>query len=99
MSNVILSVPDISCGHCEKTVTNALVGKPGVNTVRVDIPAKQVYLDYDQASINLEQISEILDEEGYAVADVIGAGASAGAGAGAGEVDKPRRSFIPLFKR
>lgn len=89
MANVILNVPDISCGHCEKTVTNALIGRPGVNSVRVDIPAKQVYLDYDQAVINLEQVSEILDEEGYSVADVIGASA----------VDKPRRSFIPLFKR
>lgn len=89
MSNVILNVPDISCGHCEKTVTNALVGRPGVNSVRVDIPAKQVYLDYDQAVINLEQVSEILDEEGYSVAGAVGARAE----------DKPKRTFIPLFKR
>jgi copper chaperone len=89
MSNVILSVPDISCSHCEKTVTNALIGRPGVNSVEVDIPAKQVHLDYDQAIINIEQVSEILDEEGYSVANVIGAGAE----------DKPKRSFIPLFKR
>ena len=89
MSNVILTVPDISCGHCEKTVTGALMGRPGINSVSVDIPAKQVYLDYDQALIGIEQVSEILDGEGYAVANVTGASAA----------DRPRRSFIPLFKR
>lgn len=89
MSNVILNVPDISCGHCERTVTGALLGKPGVNSVRVDIPAKQVHLDYDPAITNLEQVSEILDDEGYAVAGVQGASAE----------DKPKRTFIPLFKR
>ena len=89
MSNVILNVPDISCGHCEKTVTNALVDRPGVSSVSVDIPAKQVHLDYDPAVINLEQVSDILDEEGYSVSGVIGEGAE----------DKPKRTFIPLFKR
>ncbi len=89
MPNVILNVPDISCGHCEKTVTNALVGRPGVSFVSVDIPAKQVHLGYDPVIINLEQVSDVLDEEGYSVSGVIGAGAE----------DKPKRSFIPLFKR
>ncbi len=89
MANATLNVPDISCSHCERTVTNALVGQPGVNSVSVNIPAKQVHLDYDQSIINLEQVSQILDDEGYAVAGVIGVG----------EADKPKRGFIPLFKR
>jgi copper chaperone len=89
MSSVILTVPDISCSHCEKTVTNALVGRPGINSVRVDIPAKRVHLDYDQNVIDIGQVSEILDDEGYSVANV----------AGADVEDKLKRSFIPLFKK
>lgn len=89
MSQVILNVPDISCGHCEKTVLGALEGKPGVNSVRVDIPAKAVYLDYDESALNLDQVGAILDEEGYPVA-----GAHEG-----GAPDAPKRGFIPLTSK
>lgn len=70
MANVVLQVPDISCGHCAKTITEALEHKPGVETVRVDIPSKAVYLSYDDSVLSLQEVSEALDEEGYAVAEV-----------------------------
>ena len=68
MSQVTLNVPAISCGHCEKTVMEALEGQPGVNSVRVDVSGKKVYLDYDEGKLSLDTVSEILDEEGYEVA-------------------------------
>ena len=70
MANVVLQVPDISCGHCARTITEALEHKPGVNTVRVDIPTKAVYLAYDERVLSLDEVSEALDEEGYEVAEV-----------------------------
>jgi copper chaperone len=69
MTNVILNVPDLSCSHCEKTVRTALEGQPGVQSVYVDLPTKKVYLAYDESAIDLAHVSEILDEEGYTVAD------------------------------
>nr|MBA2362273.1 heavy-metal-associated domain-containing protein [Chloroflexia bacterium] len=45
---VTLNVPDISCEHCERTVTQALTPVEGVQAVRVDIPAKQVRVEYDE---------------------------------------------------
>jgi copper chaperone CopZ len=69
MSQVILSVPNISCAHCERTVLETLEGKPGVNMVQVDVPTKKVYLDYDDSAITLDQVDALLDEEGYPVAD------------------------------
>jgi copper chaperone len=72
MTNVVLQVPDISCGHCAKTITEALEHKPGVNTVRVDIPTKAVYLAYDESVLSIDEVSEALDEEGYEVAEVRG---------------------------
>jgi copper chaperone CopZ len=68
MSQIILEVPDISCNHCAHTVTQALQGEPGVQGVQVDIPGKLVQLDYDEASLNMDHVREVLDEEGYPVA-------------------------------
>ena len=45
MSNVTLNVPDISCEHCERTITNTLQPVSGVRSVQVDIPARQVRVD------------------------------------------------------
>jgi Cu+-exporting ATPase len=67
MSHVILEVPDISCGHCEKTILNTLQGQPGVKTVQVSIPAKTVDLTFDETALNLQQVQALLDEEGYPV--------------------------------
>ncbi len=70
MSQITLNVPDISCEHCEKTVVGALQDQPGVKAVKVNIPAKTVNLDYDDNSLSLQQVKEILDGEGYPVAGV-----------------------------
>ncbi len=77
MSQITLNVPDISCGHCEKTVLEALRDKPGVKGVQVNIPAKSVYLDYDENAYSLDQVKEALDEEGYPVAGAAPAGIQA----------------------
>jgi copper chaperone CopZ len=67
MIQVKLDVPDISCAHCEKTILEALRGKPGVQAVAVSVPAKSVLLKYDEDAITLQKVEEILDEEGYPV--------------------------------
>ena len=68
MTQVTLNIPDISCAHCEKTIVEALRGKPGVQAVAVSIPSKLVLLKYDESQIALDEVKEILDEEGYPVA-------------------------------
>ena len=70
MSSVTLNVPDISCEHCERTITNALQPVEGVQSVRVDIPGKQVHVDYDEGQIKIEKMKEILQEEEYPVESV-----------------------------
>lgn len=67
MAQAILKVPDISCEHCERTIKQTLGPQPGVRQVRVDIPARQVYLEYDESQIDLARVGELLDEEGYPV--------------------------------
>ncbi len=70
MAQAVLNVPDISCEHCEKTITQALTPIDGVQQVRVDIPARQVHVQYDPGSVSVDRIKEILAEEDYPVASV-----------------------------
>jgi copper chaperone CopZ len=71
MAKVILSVPNISCEHCQRTITSALVPVAGVQSVNVDIPTRQVTVDYDDTVTSVRQFEEILQEEDYPVAPVI----------------------------
>lgn len=70
MVTTVLTVPDISCEHCVKAVTNALTPVDGIQQVSVDIPTKQVTVDYDASQVNIEQMQAILAEEDYPVASV-----------------------------
>ena len=70
MTTTILNVPDISCEHCERTINNALAPIAGVRTVHVDIPRKQVRVEYDEAQVNVDQMKDVLQEEDYPVESV-----------------------------
>ena len=70
MSNITLNVPDISCEHCERAITNALTPVEGVRTVSVDIPGKQVRVEYDAAHVDVEKMKDILREEDYPVESI-----------------------------
>ena len=67
MATTVLKVPTISCEHCERTITEALAPLPGVSTVKVDIPAKKVTVDFDPSSASVEQFKDVLAEEEYPV--------------------------------
>jgi copper chaperone len=70
MGSVTLNVPDISCEHCERAITGALSPIDGVRSVSVDIPGKQVKVEYDEAQVNIEKMKELLNEEDYPVESV-----------------------------
>jgi copper chaperone len=70
MATSVLNVPDISCGHCQATITNALSPLPGVDRVSVDIPTKTVTVQYDPAVVGLDQMKDVLAGEDYPVESV-----------------------------
>ena len=70
MTSKNLSVPDVSCEHCERAITAALGQLEGVSSVSVDIPARQVAVVFDESRIGLDRIIEVLREEEYPVAAV-----------------------------
>jgi copper chaperone len=71
MATTVLNVPDISCEHCERAITGALQPVPGVESVKVDIPAKQVHVAYDPGQVNVDRMKVILKDEDYPVASVL----------------------------
>jgi copper chaperone len=68
MAKTTLSVPDISCEHCERTITEALTPLDGVRNVKVDIPSKQVNVEYDESTVDVNKFKAVLQEEDYPVA-------------------------------
>ena len=67
MAQIVLSVPGITCGHCERVITNALAREAGVNDVRVDIPARKVQVTFDEFAVDVDQMKAILEAEEYPV--------------------------------
>jgi copper chaperone len=68
MTRVVLRVPDISCEHCERTITQTLGRTAGVREVEVDITTKAVRVSYDEASVGLDRLKAVLEAEDYPVA-------------------------------
>ena len=70
MTTKVLSVPDISCEHCERAIKGALEPLPGVQLVNVDIPAKTVRVQFDEAQVDVAKIKQAVEDEEYPVASV-----------------------------
>jgi copper chaperone len=62
-----LVAPDISCEHCQRAIEAAVGKLSGVSSVKVDIAAKTVHIDYDSQEVTLAKIEEVLDDIGYTV--------------------------------
>ena len=65
---ITLSVPDVSCEHCVKTVSGALGNQPSVQDVNVDLDSKTVTFAYDPSQVSLDTLETVLDDAGYTVA-------------------------------
>jgi copper chaperone len=68
LAQVELTVPDMSCDHCVRTVTQALTPLEGVVDVSVDLPSKTIAVAYDPQRVTLERMREVLADEDYPVA-------------------------------
>jgi copper chaperone len=67
MTTETLSVPDISCDHCQRTIETALGALPGVRA-DVDVATRTVQVSYDESTVTPATIRATLSEEGYEVA-------------------------------
>lgn len=57
-----ITVEDMSCEHCERTVTDALQGVSGVTDVSVDREAEQASVDGDA---DVSALVKAVEDAGY----------------------------------
>ena len=62
--NQIFTVQGMTCGHCERAVTQAIKQVDPQAHIRIDRPQNRVEVDSSQPR---ERIAEAIREEGYAV--------------------------------
>lgn len=57
-----LHVENMTCGHCEKAIKQAIANADQNAQVTVDLTTKKVDVE---TALSLEQVQSILNEEGY----------------------------------
>ncbi len=65
MSTKVFRVPSISCGHCVKTIERELGELEGIVSVRADEQSRRVTVDWEDSSLDWEQIEALLKEIQY----------------------------------
>jgi copper chaperone CopZ len=64
MSTAVFTVSGMSCGHCEKSVSEELGALPGVTEVSADAKAGTVTVSSEQPLAD-EDVRSAVDEAGY----------------------------------
>lgn len=67
MAKEILSIPNISCGHCVMSIKNELNELDGIKIVEGDPENKSITVEFESPA-TLEQIEETLKEINYPAA-------------------------------
>ena len=64
MKKQVFTVEGMKCVHCEAKVEAALKALDGVKEVKADHDADNVTIEYDEASVQPEQMKEAVDDLG-----------------------------------
>ncbi len=71
MKKVVLSIPEISCGHCTSSIDGALNELDGVISATSSVEKKETEVEFEEKIISIGAIIEVIDDIGFA-ATVIG---------------------------
>ncbi len=67
MIEQIYRVPDVSCDHCVRAITDELGKLPGIQNVGVDLKTKLVTVQHD-GSVSDAELRAGIEEAGYDIA-------------------------------
>jgi copper chaperone len=67
MEKVTLNVQGMSCNHCVKAVEGSVGELNGVSSVKVNLKANTVDVEYNNQEVTLDKIKETIDDQGYDV--------------------------------
>jgi copper chaperone len=57
----------MSCGHCVKAIEGSVGELSGVSSVKVDLKAARVDVEYNNEVVKIERIKETNEDQGYDV--------------------------------
>jgi copper chaperone len=61
----VLKVPDMTCGHCELTIKEALDELDGVHSAKADHVTGNVEVSFAEDKVTDEQLRGAVEEAGY----------------------------------
>jgi len=67
MTAITISVPEIHCDHCKRSIEGALTPLPGVRSARVDVAGRTVTVELDEAQTRRAQVVAAIEDQGYDV--------------------------------
>ncbi len=67
MTETVLNVEGMGCGHCKAAVEGALVKLPGVEKAKADVERGVVEVSYGDGRVTTEQLEGAIEEAGYTV--------------------------------
>jgi copper chaperone len=68
LQEIVVSTPDMSCGHCVAAIESEVGAVSGVQSVKADLSTKQVRIAFDPNLVTIPAIESVLDDAGYPVA-------------------------------
>ena len=67
MSSITLNVDGMSCGGCEKSITEKLMSLNGVTRVNASHANNTIAIDYDETQVATDALSETIEDAGFDV--------------------------------
>ena len=67
MATIDLAVPTVHCHACKLNIEESLEELGGVTTSDVDLDAKRVRVEYDDAAVDEAAITKAIEDAGYQV--------------------------------
>lgn len=67
MEKTTLKVNGMSCGHCVNSVEGSVGKLEGVKSVKVNLTAGEVDVEFNPIEVSLSKIKETIDDQGYEV--------------------------------
>ena len=68
MTNKTLNVQGMSCGHCVSSIEGSVGELNGVESVKVHLQDGKVDITFDGDKVDLKDIKEAIEDQGYDVA-------------------------------
>ncbi|WP_066060613.1 copper chaperone CopZ [Neobacillus soli] len=67
MEKVTLNVEGMSCNHCVKAIEGSVGALNGISSVKVNLKASTVDVEFSPQKLSLDKIKEEIEEQGYDV--------------------------------